>query len=64
MKTTLIEGLTQSGLESFLTETIQCALLAIVFPFENVATLDSYTLIGDVGSRIAASVISYNAFLS
>jgi len=62
MKTTLIEGLTQSGLESFLTQRQYNALYwPSFFPLKNVATLDSYTLIGDVGSRIAASVISYNA---
>jgi hypothetical protein len=62
MKTPIIEGLTQGKLDSYLKERQYAALYwPTLFPLKTVNSLDAKTLIGDVGSRIAASVISYNA---
>ena len=62
MKTPIIEGLTQSGFESYLTSRQYEQLYwPTFFPIKNVNSLDGKTLIGAVGSRVAASVISYDA---
>ena len=62
MKTPIIEGLTQGKLDSYLKERQYSALYwPTLFPLKTVNSLDAKTLIGDVGSRIAAFVISYNA---
>lgn len=58
----MIEGLTQGKLDSYLNARQYAAMYwATFFPLKNVPTLDGKTLIGDVGSRIAASIISYDA---
>ena len=62
MKTPIIEGLTQGKLDSYLKERQYSAMYwPTLFPLKTVNSLDAKTLIGDVGSRIAAFVISYNA---
>lgn len=62
MKTPIIEGLTQGKLDSYLNaRQYQALYWPTFFPIKNVPTLDGKTLIGDVGSRIAAAVISYDA---
>ena len=62
MKTELIEGVTQAGLESYLTKRQYDALYwPTFFPLKNVNSLDGKTLIGSEGSRVAAHVISYDA---
>ncbi len=62
MKTPIIEGVTQAGLESYLAARQYDELYwPTLFPLKNVDLLDGKTLIGAVGSRVAAHVISYNA---
>ena len=62
MKTPIIEGVTQAGLESYLAARQYEELYwPTFFPTKNVDRLDGKTLIGAVGSRVAAHVISYNA---
>ena len=62
MKTPIIEGVTQAGLESYLTARQYDALYwPNFFPVKDVDRLDGKTLIGSVGSRVAAHVISYDA---
>ncbi len=62
MKTPIIEGVTQAGLVSYLTARQYDELYwPNFFPLKTVDTLDGKTLIGSVGSRVAAHVISYNA---
>ena len=62
MKTPIIEGLTQSGIESYLAARQYEALYwPNFFPLKPVNSLDGKTLIGAVGSRVAAHVISYDA---
>lgn len=62
MKTPIIEGVTQAGLESYLTARQYEELYwPTFFPTKTVDRLDGQTLIGAVGSRVAAHVISYNA---
>jgi len=62
MKTLFIEGVTQAGLESYLTARQYDALYwPTFFPLKDVNTLDGKTLIGSEGSRVAAHVISYNS---
>ncbi len=62
MKTPIIEGITQAGLESYLVARQYDSLYwPTLFPIRNVNTLDAKVLIGAVGSRVAAHVISYNA---
>ena len=62
MKTQIIEGLTQGAYESYLNKRQYEALYwPTFFPIKNVNTLDSKTLIGEEGSRVAAAIISYNA---
>lgn len=62
MKTPIIEGVTQAGLESYLAARQYEELFwPTFFPIKNVNRLDGKTLIGAVGSRVAAHVISYNA---
>lgn len=62
MKTPIIEGISLPGLVSYLNARQYEALYwPSFFPLKNVNTLDGKTLIGSVGSRIAASVISYDA---
>lgn len=62
MKTPIIEGVTQAGLESYLAARQYDELYwPTLFPIKNVDLLDGKTLIGSVGSRVAAHVISYNS---
>lgn len=62
MKTPIIEGLSQQGLVAYLTARQYDALYwPTFFPLRNVNTLDGKTLVGDVGSRVAAHIISYDA---
>lgn len=62
MKTPIIEGITQAGLESYLAARQYDALYwPAFFPLKNVNSLDGKTLIGAAGSRVAAHVISYDA---
>lgn len=62
MKTPIIEGITQAGLESYLAARQYEALYwPAFFPLKNVNSLDGKTLIGAAGSRVAAHVISYDA---
>lgn len=62
MKSPIIEGVTQIGLESYLAARQYDALYwPTFFPIKDVNTLDGKTLIGAEGSRVAAHVISYNA---
>jgi len=62
MKTPIIEGLTQVGLESYLSARQYSELYwPNFFPIKNVNSLDGKTLIGSVGSRVKAFTISYDA---
>ena len=62
MKTPLLEGITQAGLESYLTKRLYEPLFwPTFFPVKNVNTLDGKTLLGAEGSRVAAHVISYDS---
>jgi hypothetical protein len=62
MKTVIIEGLTQGKFESYLTKRQYSEVYwSAFFPLKNVNTLDGKTLIGAVGSRVAAMVISYDS---
>lgn len=57
-----IEGITQAGLESYLTARQYNELFwPTLFPVKDVPTLDGKTLIGAEGSRVAAHVISYDS---
>ena len=62
MKTPIIEGITQAGLESYLaTRQYDALYWPTFFPTKTVNTLDGKTLIGAEGSRVAAHVISYDS---
>lgn len=62
MKTPFLDGVTQAGLVSYVTARQYEALYwPNFFPLKNVNRLDGKTLIGAVGSRVAAHVISYNS---
>lgn len=62
MKTPIIEGFTQAGLESYLNARQYAALYwPTLFPLKPVNRLDGTTIIGDSGNRVAAHVISFDA---
>lgn len=62
MKTPIIEGISLPGLVAYLKARQYEALYwPTFFPLLNVNSLDGKTLIGGVGSRIAANVISYDS---
>lgn len=62
MKTPIIEGVSEPGLVSYLKSRQYDALYwPNFFPLQNVNTLDGKTLIGAVGSRVAAYIIAYDA---
>jgi hypothetical protein len=62
MKTPIIEGVTQAGLESYLAaRQYEAVYWPNFFPVKNVNSLDGKTLIGAVGSRVAAHIISYDS---
>jgi hypothetical protein len=61
MKTPIIEGLTQGDYTSYLaTRQFEKLWWPTFFPLKNVNRLDGKTIMGSVGSRVAAMVISYN----
>jgi hypothetical protein len=61
MKTPIIDGFSQAGLVSYLTaRQYEQLYWPTFFPIQDVNSLDGKTLIGAVGSRVAAHVISYN----
>jgi hypothetical protein len=62
MKTPIIDGFSQAGLQSYLTaRQFEKLYWPTLFPIKNVNSLDGKTIIGDVGSRVAAYVISYDS---
>ncbi|HCY40442.1 MAG TPA: hypothetical protein DHV48_03675 [Prolixibacteraceae bacterium] len=62
MKTPIIAGFSQAGLESYLNARQYEALYwPTLFPVKPVNSLDAKTIIGDMGNRVAAFVISYDA---
>jgi hypothetical protein len=62
MKTPIIEGISQTGLTSYLAARQYEALYwPTFFPLKNVNSLDAKTLIGAQGSRVAGAVISYDS---
>jgi hypothetical protein len=62
MKTPIITGFSQAGLESYLNERQYEALYwPTLFPVKPVNSLDAKTIIGESGNRVAAFVISYDA---
>ncbi len=62
MKTPIIEGFSQAGLESYLATRQYSELYwPTLFPVKPVNSLDAKTIIGDMGNRVAAYVISYDA---
>ncbi|MCK9592707.1 MAG: major capsid protein [Methanoregula sp.] len=61
MKTPIIDGFSEAGLVSYLNTRQYSALYwPTLFPIKPVDRLDGKTMIGSVGSRIAAYVISYD----
>lgn len=62
MKTPIIEGLTEAGLVSYLNaRQYEQMYWPSLFPIKNVNSLDGKTMIGELGSRVAAHVISYDS---
>ena len=62
MKSPIITGFSQAGLESYLNERQYEALYwPTLFPVKPVNSLDAKTIIGESGNRVAAFVISYDA---
>jgi hypothetical protein len=62
MKTPIIEGFSQAGLQSYLKGRQYSGLYwPSMFPVKNVNSLDGKTIIGDQGSRVAAYVTSYDS---
>lgn len=62
MKTPIIEGFSEAGLQSYLTaRQFDKLYWPTLFPLKQVNSLDGKTIIGDVGSRVAAYVISYDS---
>lgn len=62
MKTQITEGLNQQTVDAYLQKRVYDALYwPTFFPLKNVNSLDAKTLVGAVGSRVAAHVISYNS---
>lgn len=62
MKTPIIEGFSQAGLQSYLNKRLYNELYwPTLFPVKPVNSLDGKTIIGDQGSRVAAYVIAYDA---
>jgi len=62
MKTQIIAGFSQVGLESYLNARQYAALYwPTLFPVKPVNSLDAKTIIGDMGNRVAAFVISFDA---
>lgn len=62
MKTPIITGFSQAGLESYLNARQYNALYwPTLFPVKTVNALDAKTIIGESGNRVAAYVISYDS---
>jgi len=62
MKSPIINGVSQTGLENYLAARQYSELYwASLFPLKNVNTLDGKTIIGASGNRVAANIISYDA---
>lgn len=62
MKTPIITGFSQAGLESYLKERQYSEMYwPTLFPVKPVNSLDAKTIIGDMGNRVAAFVISYDS---
>ena len=62
MKSPIINGVSQTGLEQYLAARQYEELYwASLFPIKNVNTLDAKTIIGASGNRVAANVIAYDA---
>lgn len=62
MKTPIITGFSQAGLESYLKERQYNEMYwPTLFPVKPVNSLDAKTIIGDMGNRVAAYVISYDS---
>ena len=62
MKTPIISGFSQAGLESYLNARQYEALYwPTLFPVKTVNSLDAKTIIGEAGNRVAAFVISYDS---
>lgn len=62
MKTPLINGISQTGLETYMTARTYDALYwPNFFPLKTVPTLDGKTIVGSTGNRVAAYIISYDA---
>ena len=62
MKTPIIAGFSQAGLESYLKQRQYEAMYwPTLFPIKPVNSLDAKTIIGDMGNRVAAYVISYDS---
>lgn len=62
MKSPIINGVSQTGLEQYLAARQYEELYwASLFPIKNVNTLDAKTIIGASGNRVAANIISYDA---
>lgn len=59
---TEVMGITEAALEQYLkVRQYEALYWPTLFPLKNVNALDAKTLIGSVGSRVAAHVISYNS---
>jgi hypothetical protein len=62
MKTPIIDGFSEQGLQSYLKQRQYSGLYwPSLFPVKQVNRLDGKTIIGDQGSRVAAYVISYDS---
>lgn len=62
MKTPIIQGFSQAGLESYLNARQYNALYwPTLFPVKTVNSLDAKTIIGESGNRVAAYVISFDS---
>lgn len=62
MKTPIIDGISQTGLNTYLQSRIYSELFwPNFFPVKPVNSLDGKTIIGSEGNRVAANIISYDA---
>lgn len=62
MKTPIIEGFSQAALDTYLnSRQYQALYWPTLFPVKPVNSLDAKTIIGDMGNRVAAYVISYDS---
>lgn len=62
MKTPIIAGFSQAGLESYLkTRQYESLYWPTLFPVKPVNSLDAKTIIGSMGNRVAAYIISFDS---